>query len=220
MNCLWCNQILQEKLSFASLLCLKKRNNWICPTCFSSFEKIGEERCPSCFKAGVSIKCQDCQRWCQEGIEVQHRAMFKYNSAMRDFFSRYKFDGDYLLRKIFTPVLTQELKQYKQYAIVVIPLSSERLEHRGFNQVEGFIQETGLPYLDILVKRDVDASSSKSRRERLSRELPFFIREGVKIPPKILLFDDIYTTGATVNRVKHLLEEAGCQDVKTFSLAR
>ena len=102
----------------------------------------------------------------------------------------------------------------------MIPLSSERLEHRGFNQVEGLIQETGLPYLDILIKRDVDASSSKSRIERLSAESPFFIREGVNIPPKILLFDDIYTTGATVNRVKNLLEKAGCQEVKTFSLAR
>lgn len=64
------------------------------------------------------------------------------------------------------------------------------------------------------------ASSSKNRSERLGTELPFFIKRGVTIPKKILLIDDIYTTGTTINRVKKLLEEAGAEDVKTFSLVR
>ena len=51
-------------------------------------------------------------------------------------------------------------------------------------------------------------------------ENPFVIKEGVKIPEKILLFDDIYTTGATINRIKKMLIEAGCQKIKTFSLVR
>ena len=64
------------------------------------------------------------------------------------------------------------------------------------------------------------ASSSKNRSERLATELPFFIKAGVTIPKKILLIDDIYTTGATVNRVKRLLENAGAEEVRTFSLVR
>ena len=64
------------------------------------------------------------------------------------------------------------------------------------------------------------ASSSKNRSERLATELPFFIKTGVTIPKKILLIDDIYTTGATVNRVKRLLENAGAEEVRTFSLVR
>lgn len=54
----------------------------------------------------------------------------------------------------------------------------------------------------------------------MGTELPFFIKSGVTIPKKILLIDDVYTTGATINRVKKLLEEAGAKDVKTFSLVR
>jgi len=145
-------------------------------------------------KTGLSTKCQDCQFWCKEEVEVSHRAIFTYNQAMKDFFSRYKFDGD--------------------------PLSPERLLERGFNQVEGLVEAAEFSLQDLLEKREERASSSKNRSERLGTELPFFIKRGVTIPKKILLIDDIYTTGTTINRVKKLLEEAGAEDVKTFSLVR
>ena len=103
---------------------------------------------------------------------------------------------------------------------MLIPLSPERLLERGFNQVEGLVEAAGFSFKDILGKREGSASSSKSRLERLATEIPFFIKDGISLPKKILLIDDIYTTGATVNRVKRLLEEAGALEVKTFSLVR
>ena len=72
----------------------------------------------------------------------------------------------------------------------------------------------------FLEKREEKASSSKTRSERLATELPFFIKDGAKVPKKILLIDDIYTTGVTLNRVKKLLENAGADEVRTFSLVR
>lgn len=181
---------------------------------------IGEEHCPNCHKKGVSISCQDCQLWCKEGIEVSHDAIFSYNQAMKDFFKRYKFDGDYILRKIFATILRNFLIKYKDYHFILIPLSPDRYAKRGFNQVAGLIEAAGLSHLDVLGKREEKASSSKNRSERLATELPFFIKEDSRIPKKILLIDDIYTTGATVNRVKSMLENAGAEEVKTFSLVR
>ena len=220
MTCLLCGQHLGSNLTFRNLLFLKKEAGSLCFTCSSSFEKIGEEHCPTCYKAGVPTSCQDCQLWCKEGIDVSHEAIFTYNQAMKDYFSRYKFDGDYILRKIFASILKDKLRKYKEFQILLIPLSSERFSKRGFNQVEGLIEATGLSYLDLLGKSEVKASSSKNRSERLTTELPFFIKNGVTIPKKILLIDDIYTTGATVNRVKKLLESAGAEEVRTFSLVR
>ena len=220
MKCLLCGQTMKVFLTFSSLLLLKNADSCLCSDCDSTFERIGEEYCPNCMKTGLSTKCQDCQFWCKEGIKVSHRAIFTYNQAMKDFFSRYKFDGDFLLRKVFASVLSEELKKYKEYQFVVIPLSPERLLDRGFNQVEGLIDAAGFKYLDLLDKREERASSSKSRSERLATELPFSIKSEVTIPKKILLIDDIYTTGTTINRVKRLLEEAGAEDVKTFSLVR
>ena len=220
MKCLLCGQTMKAVLTFSSLLLLKNDASCLCLDCDSTFERIGEEYCPNCMKTGLSTKCQDCQFWCKEGVEVSHRAIFTYNQAMKDFFSRYKFDGDFLLRKVFASFLSEELKKYKEYRFVVIPLSPERLLERGFNQVEGLVEAAGFSFKDILGKREESASSSKSRLERLATEIPFFIKDGISLPKKILLIDDIYTTGATVNRVKRLLEEAGALEVKTFSLVR
>ena len=220
MKCLLCGQTMKTVLTFSSLLLLRNDISCLCSDCDSTFERIGEEYCPNCMKTGLSIKCQDCQFWCKEGIEVSHRAIFIYNQAMKDFFSRYKFDGDFLLRKAFASVLSEELKKYKGYQFVVIPLSPERFLERGFNQVEGLVEAAGFSYLDLIEKREERASSSKSRSERLETELPFFVKSGITIPKKILLIDDIYTTGTTINRVKKLLEEAGAEDVKTLSLVR
>ena len=220
MICLLCAQHLKKNLTFGELLFLKKEESTLCLACYSSFEMIGEEHCPNCYKKGVSSSCQDCQLWCKEGIEVIHEAIFSYNQAMKDFFSRYKFDGDYILRKVFAMILKENLKKYKGYDFVLIPLSPERYAKRGFNQVVGLIEAAGLSHLDVLGKREEKASSSKNRSERLATELPFFIKEDSRIPKKILLIDDIYTTGATVNRVKSMLENAGAKDVKTFSLVR
>ena len=220
MKCLLCEQTMKTVLTFSSLLLLSNDDSYLCSHCDSTFERIGEEHCPNCMKTSLSTKCQGCQFWCKEGVEVNHRAIFTYNQAMKDFFSRYKFDGDFLLRKVFSSFLSEELKKYKEYQFVVIPLSKERYADRGFNQVEGLVDAAGFKYLDLLDKREERASSSKSRSERLATALPFFIKSGVSIPKKILLIDDIYTTGTTINRVKKLLEEAGAEDVKTFSLVR
>lgn len=220
MKCLLCGQTMKTVLTFSSLLLLKNDVSCLCLDCDSTFEKIGEEYCPNCMKIGLSTKCQDCQFWGKEGIKVSHRAIFTYNQSMKNFFSRYKFDGDFLLRKVFSSFLSEEFKKYKEYQFVIIPLSPERLLDRGFNQVEGLVEAAGFSYLDLLEKREERASSSKNRSERLATELPFFIKSGVTIPKKILLIDDIYTTGTTINRVKKLLEEAGAEDVKTFSLVR
>ena len=220
MKCLLCGQTMKTVLTFSSLLLLKNDASCLCLDCDSTFDRIGEENCPNCMKTGLSTKCQDCQFWCKEGVEVSHRAIFIYNQAMKDFFSRYKFDGDFLLRKVFASVLSEELKKYKEYQFVVIPLSPERLLERGFNQVEGLIEAAGFSFQDLLGKREEKASSSKNRSERLATEIPFYIKAEAPLPKKILLIDDIYTTGATINRVKRLFEEAGVLEVKTFSLVR
>ena len=66
-------------------------------------------------KKGMSNICQDCQFWCKKGVKVDHAALYSYNQAMKEYFSRYKFDGDYILRKVFSKILQKELKKYKDY---------------------------------------------------------------------------------------------------------
>ena len=143
-----------------------------------------------------------------------------YNDLMKDFFSKYKFQGDYLLRFVFAEVLKKSLRNFKEYTLVPIPVSPEKHQSRGFNQVEGFLQAAGLPYKQLLEKEDMIAQSSKNREERLNSQQCFTLAKDVLLPEKILLIDDVYTTGKTLQLARELLLEAGVKEVLTFSLAR
>ncbi|KXT74190.1 Competence protein F-like protein, phosphoribosyltransferase domain [Streptococcus sp. DD10] len=220
MICSLCNQELNTTIRFCQLLTLVDQEDSLCSTCMENFQTISNCHCPTCYKEGEETTCSDCSFWQQEGIEVSHRALYRYNDAMKSYFSSYKFEGDYELRKVFSRTLKSVLKSYKGYTFVPVPLSPERLKKRGFNQVEGLLEAGKIPYQNLLEKTETKASSSKNRVERLESDFHFTIKKDCQLPEKILLFDDIYTTGATLNRIKKLLLEAGCQKIDTFSLAR
>lgn len=220
MMCLLCHENLRQAIAFGQLFTLGAATNQVCENCLAGFAAISEHHCPTCYKDETDDVCQDCQFWANQEIAVQHQALFRYNERMKEFFSTYKFEGDYELRKVFSDIVKKQLKKYRGYTLVPVPLGPDRLEKRGFNQVEGLLEASGMSYKNLLSKRDIKASSSKNRQERLETEFAFQIREGEELPLKILLVDDIYTTGTTLNRLKKYLQDQGCPDVCTFSLAR
>lgn len=156
----------------------------------------------------------------KKGYIPKHLAIYHYEENMKDYFSRYKFMGDYCLRKTFQKDIKNKLKPFltKGFTIVPVPLSEERLAERGFNQVEGLIE--GIPYQDIFEKRDIEKQSSKTRKERLSQDNAFCLKKGIDVPDKIIIVDDIYTTGSTLYQMVQLLEGIDIKEVLTFSLAR
>ncbi|MCF1285309.1 ComF family protein [Streptococcus sinensis] len=219
-NCLLCSQAVEENRTFSSMILLEKEQNTICNHCRAGFEAISAIHCPRCWKEGGEDVCSDCQAWEAQGYLVQHQACFLYNDLMKDFFSKYKFQGDYLLRFVFAEVVKKGLRNFKKYTLVPIPVSPEKYQSRGFNQVEGFLQAAGLPYKHLLEKQDVLAQSSKNREERLKSQQCFRLAKDSLLSDKIVLIDDIYTTGKTLQLARELLLEAGVKEVLTFSLAR
>lgn len=219
-KCLLCDRKLNAKITFTSIFFFDTPDATVCSLCLSSFEKIAEQHCSYCYKSGISEYCSDCQYWFSRGKHVDHRAIFQYNEAMADYFSRYKFQGDYLLRKVFAHQITLLLSRYPDYTIVPIPVSKHRMEERGFNQVEGLLEASHISYRVLLGKHESEQQSSKSRKERLEAEQVFYILDGVTIPDKLLLVDDIYTTGATFQHAVDLFMKMGEKEIKTFSLAR
>lgn len=220
MNCLLCQEAVTQAFRFTDLFFLKKQEATICSSCRSAFKKISDQHCPSCFKEGCDQVCSDCLYWQEQGCPVSHHSIYRYNAAMKDYFSRYKFEGDYLLRTVFSQEINQALKNYQGYTLVPVPLSHEGLAKRRFNQVTGFLDHAKIPYQNLLGKEDSVKQSSKTRQERLATSQTFYLKTGQFLPEKVLLFDDIYTTGATLNLIKQLLYDAGVKDIKTLSLAR
>lgn len=219
-SCVLCNSLLDEKLTFCDLLTLTKPKARACDTCFEKFQRISAQHCPKCYRDGMGEACMDCQVWIKKGKEVSHKSCFVYNEAMKDFFSQYKFQGDYALYSVFTEILQKELKGYSDYTLVPIPVSAKKYQTRGFNQVTALLEGTKLPFKEVLEKHDTIAQSSKTREERLQSQQCFKVKDNVQVPTKVLLIDDIYTTGSTLQLAKEILVEAGMKEIVTFSLAR
>ncbi|WP_420543815.1 ComF family protein [Streptococcus equinus] len=219
-KCLLCDQLFLEKETFLGIISIQKRQNNVCPDCLGAFEKIGDKHCPTCYRNGCETQCKDCQKWEKEGHSVKHQAIFTYNAAMKKFFSKYKFQGDVALGAIFSRDLKKKIKPYKNYSIVPVPLSKERMAECKFNQVTALLDASGVAYEEILSKKNIAKQSDKNRKERLESQCPFQVIPGSNISKNILIIDDIYTTGATLKGIYQLLYENGAQNVKSLTIAR
>jgi competence protein ComFC len=144
---------------------------------------------------------------------------------MKDYFSNYKFMGDYRLRFVFANVLADYFKKhFKNYVVIPTPLSPEHFYVRGFNQVEGLLDAAGIKYFSVLKKKDADApQNQKTRSERLKTVQTFDVSENIPdnlANKKIVLVDDVYTTGRTMYHMKELIYNKTGIVPETFTLAR
>ena len=221
-NCLLCDEELTNQQSLRGLILVKKENLTMCDNCKNKFEPVSEASCKTCCKKSSKTSCEDCKEWERKGKSVNHKALYYYNEEMKEYFQKYKFQGDQLLACLFAEEIKVALKKYKGYTIVPIPLSDERNEKRGFNQVTAILESAGIHYQDLLRKKDTKAQSQKNKKERLKVEQAFerIELENQSWPENIVIVDDIYTTGATIERAKEMLFVNGVKEIKSFSLAR
>lgn len=175
--------------------------------------------CSYCMNA--ELPCDECQKW-KERYHLQHQSLFYYNDWMKAWLNQYKIQGDYRLRSCFAYDLYQALYPYvkRNYILVPIPIDEYKYYERGFNQVAALLEAAELPYEMWLSKRLLlQAQGLKTREERLKTPQPFRCQT-VKVDRKVILIDDIYTTGRTLTHAYGCLQEAGVQHITSFSLIR
>ncbi|MBA2795957.1 ComF family protein [Streptococcus porcinus] len=215
---------MEHSYSFLEIIFLLKKEQIICHSCQSKFKRVGPEHCSACFKSGSANLCNDCIEWSKKGYAVKHHALFKYNNYMKAYFSSYKFQGDYLLRNVFAHLFLETVrKNYKEYVLIPVPVSPEREEIRGFNQVTAILEVAGCQFSPMVSKVENEHQSQKNKVQRLSSANSFYINElakEVQKNQKLLIIDDIYTTGTTIKHVRDVLIAEGFIDIKSFSIAR
>ncbi len=112
--------------------------------------------------------------------------------------------------------------------LIPIPLSNARKRERGYNQAEEIskilARKSGPKiFKNILLRKSFQGSQTRLSRANREKNLrnAFLINGAHEIQGKrILLVDDVFTTGATTLEAKKVLLEAGCKSVGIFSLAR
>lgn len=195
-------------------------------------ESIFPVFCLGCKKEGEWV-CADCLKTIDtKGVfGHKHVAVTPYHEdwligkIVRSFKYNYVEELSITIEELLKGFIPKHLDYFSNIDLIApVPLHKKRQAERGFNQSEIIAQIVGRmidkPVVDLLVRhRDTKHQARLHRDERLINVQDAFSVIGV-IRGRVLLVDDVYTTGSTTRECSMVLESAGAEDVKGFSLAR
>ncbi|WP_413378362.1 ComF family protein [Alkalihalobacillus sp. 1P02AB] len=234
-ECLFCRNAYKDVPSWFSVLLNKKREP-VCERCLSQLKWVEGIRCQICSRQLMETNrfsnvCFDCYRWEQQSatrlLLKENHSLYHYNGFMKELLATYKYRGDAALATFFAPkLLTLYEKKFRGFQVMPIPLSQERLLERTFNQTELLLQDWPQDCICLHLKRkNREKQSKKSRQNRIRSFLdnPFYLDTNIFLDEKlnkIVLVDDIYTTGTTLRQAAKTLKQAGVEQVVSLTIAR
>ena len=195
-------------------------------------------RCAFCGKVGVQGVCPACEKalpYCKTPLHERAEigaclAPLRYEGAVRDALLNYKFHGSQSRCTGFGDILAQAAAEHfgGQFDLVTfVPVSKKRRRERGYDQSYLLARETcrhwdTAPAALLQKTRDNPAQSSLSSREERQKNVAGVyaaVNEEKIRGARILLIDDILTTGATLREAARVLREAGAEKVICATLA-
>ena len=162
----------------------------------------------------------------------EHIYLFQYTGEIRDTILKYKFNEKSYIYRTFLEFVKNNEKicaQIKKYDIIMpVPISKKRLKQRGYNQsaliAKNLAKMLNIDYKEnILVKIKDNKPQSEMGQEKRKRNVKgvYRIKNKEKInQKKILIIDDIFTTGNTVNECAKVLIENSANIVGVFTIAK
>ena len=207
----------------------------LCPACHKAIRLVHPPYCPRCGLPvpsgdGEGYLCGLClsERWY---FEV-HRTSGLYEGVLKEAIHRFKYGGVFPLVRVFGDLLQPPLQalsqDYSMDVMIPVPLHIRRLRERGFNQALLLVKElnkrTGITYAERALQKvhDTPVQSALKKKERKKNlRGAFQVKDQETIQGKaVVLVDDVYTTGATVNECSRALLKAGAAKVAVLTVAR
>ncbi|MCK4668104.1 ComF family protein [Candidatus Dependentiae bacterium] len=157
-----------------------------------------------------------------------------YAGKLRDLLIALKFRNQFWVSQVISDLLIKD-ERFANFIsgadlLLPVPLHSRRLDSRGFNQVYLFTKEfkkrlsLSIPISkwDVLRVKETEFQKSLSLRRRILNLRKAFMINNISAiqGKKIILIDDILTTGATVMSVSKLLRKSGAKEIKVVIIAR
>lgn len=162
----------------------------------------------------------------------EHLYIFLYQGIIRRIILKYKFQEEAYLYKTFVNFLLKNenfFEKIEKYdTIVPVPISKKRKKKRGYNQSELLAKEIAYNTNLVLEKeslykiKDIVEQSKLNKENRLKNIQGVYelVNKEKLNKKKILLIDDIYTTGSTVNECSKVLREAKPKKIGVLTLAK
>lgn len=219
-RCPGCNEILYDE----------EKTDGYCRICKTKMTYIGDSGCVKCgkkLKDATQTICNDCRR--RNHVFVQNKAVYVYTGPMKPAMYRFKYSNCRTYGKTFVEdawkIHARWLQSLSVDAVIPVPMYRKKEKRRGYNQAEvlarEIAQKLGCPLetkMVVRAKNTVPLKNLNDTQRKKNLENAFKIRKnGVKLN-KILLIDDIYTTGSTLDGVTTALLAAGVREVYCLTI--
>ncbi len=209
---------------------IPEKGELICKGCKTKLPYIKGPRCMKCSKPILDKEMEYCYD-CREKVHsyISGRALWVYDDNMSQSIARFKYKGSLEYAEFYGEEITTHYgKWIKAHGdiLVPIPLHKRKKRIRGYNQAEILAEVIGkklqMPVKSRLLYRIRDTLPQKelNDKERLKNLSKAFEvdREHFFPVDKVILVDDIYTTGSTIEACAKILYKAGVKEVYFLSI--
>ncbi len=202
----------------------------ICKKCDKTFGYICEPFCKKCGKQMTD----EFKEYCHDCMNKEH--LFDYGISLYDYKTvqealfRFKYQGrpeyaDYFGRDIVKRYRS-EIERMEAEVLIPVPLYRRKELKRGYNQSELVARVVGkavnIPVDTTLIKRVVDTKPQKTlddmERQNNLKKAFIIARNDVKLS-KVIIVDDVYTTGSTMDAVSRILRSVGVKRICFLTIA-
>ena len=197
----------------------------VCASCQKKIVYVQEPRCKSCGKPiryAEKEYCEDCKR--EVLFYDQGKSIWLHKNPVAWSIYQFKYHNRRLFAEYYADEMWQiygsKIKNWEIDVIIPIPLHWRRRANRGFNQAEILAKHlgrlSGIPVRTKMVRRiryteRQKMLGNKERKKNLSGA--FVVTKRWEKVRNVLLIDDIYTTGNTINEVARILKQEGAEKV-------
>lgn len=218
VRCPVCDELLGTGIQRMCGACRQRVHYLTAPFCCRCGKKLADEE---------AEYCGDCRR--RQHLFTAGRALYQYEDIASALY-RFKYGGRREYALFFGRELAQQLGGYirglQPDGLVPVPMYAGKRRRRGYNQAqlltEALGKELGIPvYPDLVIRnRNTKPLKELNPEERVNNlKKAFNLRQnGVKLKT-IILIDDIYTTGSTMDQISAVLLAGGCQKIYSIVLA-
>jgi ComF family protein len=196
----------------------------VCEGCTAALHRIGSPICERC-GAPTAWPVQRCAECAGRRLAfARARAALAYDDRLRPVVAAWKEHGLRRLAGWAAAVMRESLARPDAACVVFVPGDPDRRLKRGYHAAERLATELAafweLPVRSLLTRaRGSPRQRGLTQHERRRNVADAFLADG-PVPTRVVLIDDVYTTGATANAAASALRKKGARTVEVVTLAR
>lgn len=198
----------------------------LCDRCRDALPLIDPARaCPRCGAPDGDRGCAECGRTSYAFADARCAGVLEWPLSRA--VTLHKDAGELRLTSLLAELAADTAGEWAAWAqaVTFVPASPGAVLRRGFDHgallAAAFAARSGVPALDALRARPRrDQRGLTRERRRVNARASVGLHASVAVPPRVLLLDDVFTTGSTLDAAALVLLGAGAQEVRAVAVAR